>query len=156
MNFNNERFELDGNQFSIEVNNKKVILRHWNINTHIVKPIIEFRIDDKTYWFYTDDYCNGKGITWGPTKLVTFETVPSTTQVPCHVAPRKGLESGWIQNLKDFEFVFQSKGHQITTIDEYLGTLNSHLKEPVSEQKPNIYSKMVQYYRRGNTPLQQS
>ena len=42
MNINNERFELDGSQFSIEVNNKKVILRYWDTETHIVKPIIEF------------------------------------------------------------------------------------------------------------------
>lgn len=111
---------------------KKVVLTTEEMSAYLMSgrtsvSIIEFRIDDKTYWFYTDDYCNGKGITWGPTKLVTFETVPSTTQVPCHVAPRKGLESGWVQNLKDFEFVFQSNGHQITTIDEYLEILNNNL-----------------------------
>ena len=117
---------------------KKVVLTTEEMSEYLMcgrtsVSVIEFSVNDETYWFYTDDYCNGKGITWGPTKLVTFETVPSTTQVPCHVTPRKGLESGWVQNLKDFEFVFQNRGHQITTIDEYLGTLNSHLKEPVSE-----------------------
>lgn len=53
--------------------------------------VIQFRIDERRYFFYTDDYVNGKGITWGPGKLSTIETVPSTTQVPHLVTPRQGL-----------------------------------------------------------------
>ena len=74
---------------------------------------IQFNIEGKRYWFYTDDYCNGQGITWGPGKLSYVETAPSSTRIPKQVVPRPGLEDGWIRSIKDFESIYCRDDHQL-------------------------------------------
>lgn len=90
---------------------------------------VTFKADGRDYWFYTDDYCHGTGITWGNDKLTAIETCPSTTQISHQVVPRKGLEDGVVKNLKDFEFIYHYNDHQITKIEDYLKILNQNLQK---------------------------
>ena len=80
--------------------------------------------DDEGWWFYTDDYCFGKGVTWGDNRSSHFTSLPSSTDIPHVVRERPGLESGRITTLEEFEFVYQSRGRYIPTLDKLLEILN--------------------------------
>ena len=86
-----------------------------------------FTVGDKDYFFYTDSYCAGNGITWGPNKICSISTVPSSTVIPHYVVERKGLEDGIVDSLEKYEFVYHKGDICIESLDEYLEILNQHL-----------------------------
>lgn len=63
--------------------------------------------------FFSDDHCYGY-----PHLKPCY--VPTSTQLPHKVAPRPGLEDGWINTLEDYLKVFGRGARLITTREELL------------------------------------
>ncbi len=114
-----------GNQTKI-ILNKEEMQAYLDLNTKAISTV-EFKYNDKWYWFYSDDYCHGKGITWGTNKLVNIDPIPSRLYLPYKVIPREGLIDGLVKTLDEFIFVFRPNDHQITSVEEYLEILNNNL-----------------------------
>lgn len=130
MSFGQGKFSLkQGKELKIVLSRKEVEQRLRSTVSDICFTIDEicFTIDEKSYYFYTDSYCVGQGITWGPNKRSLIDTVPSSTDIPHRVVERKGLEDGWVNNLDHYEFIYHYNDIRIETLEEYLDILNQHL-----------------------------
>lgn len=91
-----------------------------------VMEISEVCCDErKGVCFFTNDYLIGY-------EVLPKNFVPSSTVIPHRVKPRPGLETGWVSNLKEYDFIYRS-GHagqkrprRLKSLEELVEYLNTH------------------------------
>ena len=122
----NRFLEKQGKSLKIVLSRDEVKEKLQRVSTVTVIQLKDFLLDEdhEGWWFYTDDYCFGNGVTWGDDPVSHFTSVPSSTGIPHSVKERPGLETGRITNLEEFEFVYQTRGTYIPTIEKLLELLN--------------------------------
>lgn len=79
-------------------------------------------LDDKGVCFFTSGYL----FNVLENRKLPKNFVPSSTVIPHRVAPRAGLESGYVTNLTEYVFVYRRNRKRINTLEELIEYLNKH------------------------------
>lgn len=90
------------------------------IEERVVVEHSAFISENEMIFFYSDDYCFGRNIP----EYKMMEFTPSAVYLPLTVPARKGLESGLIFSLEEYEFIFHKKDKRIESIDDLVDVLN--------------------------------
>lgn len=76
-------------------------------------------ISDNDYFFFSDDHCFGVNV------LDETQWCPCTSNFPMYVAPREGLEDGYIDTVAKYIKVLCKDMKQITSIGDLVDLLNT-------------------------------
>ena len=80
-----------------------------------------FTIDDKRYYFFSNDHCFGYD-----NERNKLDAVPCTTTIPMNVSPREGLEDGVIYTVDDYIKIFYKEDTLINSFDELVEFIEKH------------------------------
>ena len=80
-----------------------------------------FTIDDKRYYFFSNDHCFGYD-----NERNKLDAVPCTTTIPMNVSPRVKLPSGIIASVDDYIKIFYKEDTLINSFDELVEFIEKH------------------------------
>ena len=94
-------------------------------NLSCIMEISEVTSKGEGVCFFVNDYLLGY-------KVLPDNFVPSSTVIPHRVKPRPGLETGWVSNLKEYDFIYrnghagQKRPRRLKSLEELVEYLNTH------------------------------
>lgn len=80
-----------------------------------------FTIDDKRYYFFSNDHCFGYD-----NERNKLDAVPCTATIPMNVSPRVKLPSGIIASVDDYIKIFHDDEILINSFDELVEFIEKH------------------------------
>lgn len=91
------------------------------VRSHHSKTLVTCVSQKHGVYFFTDNHCFGY-------PYLPNDFVPCTSSFPMKVAPREGLEDGWIQTIEQYIAVFHYDEKQISTLEELVALIDGETK----------------------------
>lgn len=104
-------------------------LTRYNLST--IMEISEVDANGSGVCFFVNDYLLGY-------KVLPGNFVPRSTVIPHSVKARPGLESGWVSNLTEYDFIYRNgfpgeeKPRRLESLEELVEYLNIHYPKEAS------------------------